>query len=124
MHPSIHARHTPDKCAYRMAGSGQAVSYRQLDEGSNRLAQLLRRLGLGVGDRIALMLENHPRYFEICWAAQRAGIVYTAISSRLTAGEAAYIVDDCGAKVFITSMALAGQAAELRACTPKACRRG
>ena len=38
------------------------------------------------------MLENHPRYFEICWAAQRAGIIYTAISSRLTAGEAAYIV--------------------------------
>ena len=60
-------------------------------------------LGVGIGDRIALMLENHPRYFEICWAAQRAGIVYTAISSRLTAGEAAYIVGDCGAKVFITS---------------------
>ena len=66
MHPSIHARQTPDKPAYRMAGSGLAVSYRQLDEGSNRLAQLLRRLGVGVGERIALMLENHPRYFEIC----------------------------------------------------------
>jgi long-chain acyl-CoA synthetase len=119
MHPSIHARQTPDKPAYRMAGSGLAVSYRQLDEGSNRLAQLLRRLGLGVGDRIALMLENHPRYFEICWAAQRAGIVYTAISSRLTAGEAAYIVGDCGARIFITSKALAGQAAELLAQMPR-----
>ena len=69
----------------------------------SRLAHLFRRLGVGYGDRIALMLENHPRYFEICWAAQRAGIIYTAISSRLTAGEAAYIVGDCGAKVFITS---------------------
>ncbi len=119
MHPSIHARQTPDKCAYRMAGSGLTVSYRELDEGSNRLAHFFRSVGVGIGDRIALMLENHPRYFEICWAAQRAGIVYTAISSRLTAGEAAYIVDDCGAKVFITSMALAGQAAELRGRTPK-----
>ena len=45
MHPSIHARQTPDKAAYLMAGSGQAVSYRQLDERSNRLAQLFRRLG-------------------------------------------------------------------------------
>ena len=118
MHPSIHARTTPDKAAYVMAGSGLAVSYRQLEEASNRLAHLFRRLGVGYGDRIALMLENHPRYFEICWAAQRAGIIYTAISSRLTAGEAAYIVGDCGAKVFITSMALAGQAAELLPRTP------
>jgi len=118
MHPSIHARSTPDKPAYVMAGSGLGVSYRQLDDASNRLAQLFRRLGIGHGERIALMLENHPRYFEICWAAQRAGIIYTAISSRLTAGEAAYIVGDCGAKVFITSMALAGQAAELLRLTP------
>ncbi|HMO47820.1 MAG TPA: AMP-binding protein [Rubrivivax sp.] len=118
MHPSIHARTTPDQPAYVMAGSGQSVSCRQLDEASNRLAHLLRRLGVGCGDRIALMLENHPRYFEICWAAQRAGIIYTAMSSRLTAGEAAYIVGDCGAKVFITSMALAGQAAELQQRMP------
>jgi long-chain acyl-CoA synthetase len=119
MHPSIHARSTPDKPAYVMAGSGQAISYRQLDEASNRLAHFLRSVGVGVGDRIALMLENHPRYFEICWAAQRAGIVYTAISSRLNPGEAAYIVNDCGAKVFISSKALAQQAGELLAQTPK-----
>jgi long-chain acyl-CoA synthetase len=119
MHPSIHARQTPDKPAYLMAGSGRGVSYRELDEASNRLAHFFRRVGVGAGDRIALMLENHPRYFEICWAAQRAGIVYTAISSRLTSGEAAYIVGDCGAKVFISSMALAAQAAQLRGQTPK-----
>jgi long-chain acyl-CoA synthetase len=119
MHPSIHARHSPDKVAYRMAGSGQAVSYAGLEAGSNRLAHFFRQAGLGVGDRIALMLENHPRYFEICWAAQRAGIVYTAISSRLTAGEAAYIVDDCGAQVFISSTALADQAAALLGQMPK-----
>ncbi len=119
MHPSIHARQSPDKVAYRMAGGGQAVSYAELEAGSNRLAQFFRRSGLGVGDRIALMLENHPRYFEICWAAQRSGIVYTAISSRLTAGEAAYIVNDCGAQVFISSIALADQAAALREQMPK-----
>ena len=84
MHPSIHARQSPDKVAYRMVGGGQAVSYAELEAGSNRLAHFFRQSGLRVGDRIALMLENHPRYFEICWAAQRAGIVYTAISSRLT----------------------------------------
>ena len=119
MHPSIHAAHMPDKPAVVMAGSGRSLGYRQLDEGSNRLAHLLRKLGVGHGDRIALMLENHPRYFEICWAAQRAGIIYTAISSRLTAGEAAYIIGDCGGSVFITSIALAGQAAELQQRTAR-----
>ncbi len=119
MHPSIHAQHSPGKAAYVMAGSGRVVTYAELDAASNRLAHFLRREGLRVGDRIALMLENHPRYFEICWAAQRAGIVYTAISSRLTAGEAAYIVNDCGAQVFISSTALADQAAGLREVMPK-----
>lgn len=86
-----------------MASTGEEITYRQLDEGSNRLAHLFRSAGLERGDHIAFMLENHPRYFEIAWAAQRAGIYYTAMSSRLTAGEAEYIVNDCGAKVFITS---------------------
>ena len=103
MYPGEHARTIPDKTAYLMAGSGEVVTYRQLDERSNQLANLLRAAGLRRGDSIAFMLENHPRFFEICWAAQRSGLYYTAISSRLTAAEASYIVGDCGAKVFITS---------------------
>ena len=113
MHPSIHARTTPDKIAYRMAASGECVTYRALDQASNRVAQLLRAHGLKPGDHIALMLENHPRYFELCWGAQRAGIVYTPISSRLTAAEAAYILADSGAKLLVTSHALRGVAAQL-----------
>ena len=42
--------------------------------------------GAPAGDHIALFLENNPRFFEICWGAQRSGLFYTAISSRLTAG--------------------------------------
>ena len=54
-----------------------------------------------------------PRFFEICWGAQRSGLIYTAISSRLTAAEVDYIVADCGARLFVTSKYLAAQAAEL-----------
>jgi long-chain acyl-CoA synthetase len=113
MHPYIHAKRTPDKPAYIMASTGEAVTYRQLDDQSNRIAQLFRSLGLKRGDHIALFLENNPRFFEICWGAQRSGLIYTAISSRLTAAEVDYIVGDCGAKVFITSRYLAERAAEL-----------
>ena len=118
MHPCLHAARTPDKVAYRMAGSGETVTYGQLEERSNRFAQLLRARGLKAGDHIALMLENHPRFFEILWGAQRAGIIYTAISSRLTADEAAYIVGDCAARLVVSSMALAEVARALPARCP------
>jgi len=113
MHPYIHAKTHPDKPAYVMAATGEAVTYRQLDDQSNRIAQLFRSLGLKAGDHIALFLENNPRFFEICWGAQRSGLIYTAISSRLTAAEVDYIATDCGAKVFITSRHLTDRSAEL-----------
>ncbi len=113
MHPSQHARKHPDKPAYRMADGGEVVTYGQLDAQSNRVARLFRARGLRPGDHVALMLENHPRFYEIVWGAQRAGLVYTAISTRLTADEAAYIVADCGARAFVGSRTLAEVAAAL-----------
>ena len=92
LHPYAHAQATPDKPAVISAGSGEVVTYRQLEDGSNRVAQLFRALGLKAGDHIALMLENHPRYFELCWGAHRAGLIYPAMSTRLTEAEVAYIV--------------------------------
>ncbi len=113
MYPGAIAKLTPDKIAYRMAASGETVSYRQLDERSNQGAQLLRSLGLAPGGALAIYMENHPRFFEICWAAQRSGIQYTPISSRLTAPEVEYIVKDCGATIFVTSHAKRDVAKEL-----------
>lgn len=103
MHPATHAKTDPDRVAYLMAGSGEAVTYGELDARSNQGAQLFRSLGLNVGDVIAIFMENNARYFEITWAAQRAGLHYTCISSKLTAQEAAYIIKDCGAQVLIAS---------------------
>jgi long-chain acyl-CoA synthetase len=117
MHPFHHAASTPDKAAYIMADTGETVTYRQLEDRSNQVAQMLRAFGLQPGDHIAVLLENHPRFFEVCWGAQRAGIIYTCISTRLTPGEAAYIVKDCAAKVLVTSMANRGLAQSLLAET-------
>jgi long-chain acyl-CoA synthetase len=113
MYPAVHAVATPDKPAYIMAGSGQTVTYAELEADSNRIAHLLRTAGLKPGDAMAICAENHPWYFKVCWAAQRAGLQYTAISSRLTLGEAEYIINDCGAKAFITSQYKAELAAQL-----------
>ncbi|GAA2610591.1 acyl-CoA synthetase [Actinomadura fulvescens] len=111
MHLGQIAEQTPDKPAVIMAGSGRVITYRELNEASNRLAHLLRAEGLRPGDHIAFMLENHPLFLAIAWAAQRSGLYYTAISSRLQPDEIGYIVENCEAKAFITSEALAGTAA-------------
>ena len=79
MHPSHFARTQPDQPAFVMAGSGISVSYRELEQRSNQEAHLLRKLGLKAGDHIAILLENHPRFFEVCFGAHRAGIIYTAM---------------------------------------------
>src|SRR6201999_3354844 len=102
-HPSHHARIAPDKIAYQMAGSGAAITYRELDAQSNQGAQLFRALGLAAGDHIAVLMENRLEFMAICWAAQRSGLYYTTISRYLTRDEIDYIVTDCGARVVITS---------------------
>jgi long-chain acyl-CoA synthetase len=118
MYPGTHAETMPDTPAYVMAGTGEAVTYRELNERSNRLAHLFRDAGLQRGDQISLMMENRREFFEILWAAQRAGLYYTAISSRLTPAEAAYIVNDSNSKVFITSDSKRDVAVEIIPETP------
>lgn len=107
MHPSIHAKSYPDKPAIIMAGSGETISYAQLDARSNQVAQLLRTRAIQVGDTVALCLENHPWFFCLAWGFQRAGVHYVGISSRLTAPEIAYILEDSGAKLLFGSAYLA-----------------
>lgn len=101
-----------------MAASGEAVTYGQLDDRSNQLAQLLYDRGLRPGDTLAVCMENNARYLEVVWAAQRSGLYYTCVSSRLTAGEADYIVNDCGAKAFVASWDRRELAAQLLDRTP------
>ncbi|HZQ28449.1 MAG TPA: AMP-binding protein [Acidimicrobiales bacterium] len=112
MYPGTHAQTTPDKPAIIM-GSGETVTYAQLDQRSNQLARLLHSRGLRTGDSVAMCMENNATYLVAAWGAQRSGLYYTAASSRLTAGELEYIVDDCGAQAFITSYEKRDVAAEL-----------
>ena len=103
MHPRQHAASDPDKPAVIMAGSGESLSYSELEARANRGARLLRAAGLERGDAIAMMVENRLEFFEIYWAAQRSGLFVVPLSTRLTAEEAAYIVNDSGAKLAVLS---------------------
>jgi acyl-CoA synthetase (AMP-forming)/AMP-acid ligase II len=113
MWPAPHAAEHPDKSAIVMASTGEVVTYRELDDRSNRLAQLLQARGLGFGDHLAIFMENVAEYLEVVWAAQRSGIYFTPINFHFNADEVAYIVDDCDATAFVTSVGLADVSSEL-----------
>ncbi|MEZ5774838.1 MAG: AMP-binding protein [Hyphomicrobiaceae bacterium] len=114
-HPSVHASHQPDKPAYIMAASGEALSYRRLDELSNQGAHLFRNLGLSAGSHIAFMMENCLDFMVVTWAAQRSGLIFTPISTYLTASEVEFILADCGARLLVVSKRHASVAANLAA---------
>lgn len=114
MHPSVHAATHPDKPAVIVAETGEAISYAELDAASNRAAQLFRAHGLGHEDVVAFMLDNTPYYYGLTWGAQRAGLRYVCISSRLTQDETDYILENSGAKMLIVAASLAPAALQLR----------
>lgn len=101
MHPSHLAVVTPDKPAVIMARSGEITTFQQLDQASNRAAHLFRAIGLKPGDAVAVYMGNRPQYFDLAWAAQRSGLYFVALSSRLTLDEVEYIARDSGAKALI-----------------------
>jgi long-chain acyl-CoA synthetase len=111
MHPTIFAQSSPDKAALIDADTGNRLTYRELDRRANQGAHALRRSGLRRGDVVAVLLENGFEIFEIAWAAQRSGLYLTSISTRLTAADVRYILEDSGARLLIASDRLSAIAA-------------
>ncbi|MFN5511603.1 MAG: AMP-binding protein [Burkholderiales bacterium] len=98
------ARH-PERPAFIMASTGEAVSYRDYEARTNRLAHLLRGQGLKRLDHYAIFMENNARYLESCGAGERSGLYYTCVNSFLTADELAYILNNSESQILITSRA-------------------
>jgi len=103
MYPGLHAIQNRDKPAFIMASTGEAVTYGELEQRSNRLAHLLRGQGLKRLDHFSVFMENNNRFVETCVAGERTGLYYTCINSFLTAEEVAYIVNNSESQVMITS---------------------
>ncbi|MBS1848860.1 MAG: AMP-binding protein, partial [Actinobacteria bacterium] len=105
MYPGTFAASDPDRVAVIMADTGEQLTYGDLDERARRAANLYRSIGLHPGDHVAICAENQIRFLELAWGAHYAGLIYTFASTKLNAAELAYIVDDCGARVFIGTAA-------------------
>ncbi|WP_433868877.1 acyl-CoA synthetase [Saccharopolyspora sp. CA-218241] len=90
----------------------QSWSYGALDERVTRLAHALRGLGVGRGDRVALVSPNHPAYLEALFACGLLGAVFVPLNARSAAPEIAFALRDSGAAVLVHSAAVAATAVE------------
>jgi acyl-CoA synthetase (AMP-forming)/AMP-acid ligase II len=75
---------------------------------------LIRARGLGPGDVVAFMVGNEAEYYALVWGAQRTGVHFVCMSTRLTSDEANYILENSGAALFVLSAKLADQAAGIK----------
>ena len=95
-------------------------TFAELNAAANRLVRAWRARGVVAGDAVAVMVSNRPEFAEVLAATQRSGLRVTAINWHLTADEAAYIVGDCQARVFVADARFADVAAEAARRSPQA----
>jgi acyl-CoA synthetase (AMP-forming)/AMP-acid ligase II len=112
-----YAADRPDAVAIRHGE--REVSYKQLDERSSRLAQVLLAAGAGPGARVAHLDRSAPEIVELFVAAAKIGAVAVPLNWRLAVPELTAIVADAGSPLMIAAPAFAGIAAEVAAGVPQ-----
>lgn len=90
----------PDKTA--LLYMGKSLTYRELDELSNQLAQYFIKIGLKPNDVVGLHMPNIPAHYISIIAVQKAGCVSTGLSPLLTPNEMEHQINDSRAKVIMT----------------------
>jgi fatty-acyl-CoA synthase len=95
--------YVPDKIALKEFETGRTLTYRQLDNISNRLSrQFTADLGIARGDRIALYADNCLEHFILFFVAQKTGAIIVPLNYRLAAKEIHQVLLDCTPKLLIT----------------------
>jgi acyl-CoA synthetase (AMP-forming)/AMP-acid ligase II len=101
----------PNKTALIYMGS--QLTYRDLDELSNQLAQYFIKIGLKPDDVVGLHMPNIPANYISIIAVQKAGCVSTGLSPLLTPHEMEHQINNSKAKVIMTVDLLFGKIAEV-----------
>ena len=89
------------------------LTYAQLDARLCRMANALHTLGVGGGDRVALMFGNDWRFLESFLGPMRLGAVSVPLNSRMGDDALRYVIEDAEARVLIAGRGQAGRAGAL-----------
>ena len=111
-----HARYRPSHAA--LVFEDERLTFTQLDERVNRVANALTGLGLEKGDKVATMLENGAEVIELYHAAARTGVVVVPLSPLLRGSGLTNLVNDSDARILITNAAMVPEIDRLRADLP------
>jgi fatty-acyl-CoA synthase len=111
------AAFTPNKAAIRFAGA--ELTYAAL---AGRIAQAARGLksvlGVGRGDRVAILAANHPDYLVLLYACARLGAMLVPVNWRLAVPEQLFILKDAGVKALVVEQAFTAVVEPLAAAMP------
>ncbi|UWX96807.1 long-chain fatty acid--CoA ligase [Arthrobacter zhaoxinii] len=103
----IHRRRLKSAGRTALVFQGRGISYTELDERINRLAQALRASGVDHGSRVAFLGDNHPAFLETFFAAGTLGAVFVPLNTRLAPPEIRFALQDSGSTVLVYTGALA-----------------
>ncbi len=98
---ATHARATPGKDA--VICGDERLTFAQLHETTDRLANALRSRGVGIGDRVAIQLQNTVEFARAFLAVTKAGGISVPVNTRLAPGEIAYILADSAPRAVFLS---------------------
>jgi fatty-acyl-CoA synthase len=101
-----------------MTFGGHAYTYAALSERVNRAANALRGLGIGKGDRVAVLALNCNQYVELYFANGKIGAVTTPLNYRLTGTELEFIINNSEAVALVVDQEHVGRIAELKHLLP------
>ncbi len=96
----VHAKNHAEKMAVQ-DWQGNRRTYTELESRTNKLARSLLNMGLGKGDRVAVMLYNGVEYVEFCCACAKIGLVVVTISWRFIGEEVQFVVNNSNAKAIL-----------------------
>ena len=97
---------------------GKEISFEQLNENVNRLANGLRKLGIEKGDRVAMMLPNIPEFVYSFYAIQKLGAIAVPFNTMYKGREILHILNDSEARAVITLTNFAPLINELKPDAP------
>jgi fatty-acyl-CoA synthase len=109
-----HAANRPHHEAIRDLGSGRTFTYADVDRRIDAMASFLRSLGIGRGDRVAVLAHNGVEFFDIQFACARTGSICVLLNWRLTVPELEFILNDSAPHLLVHDVAFSDAATELQ----------
>ena len=111
---AYHANVRPNQIAIRDLSANKELTYSELDIRSNKLAQWLQKNGVAKGDRVAILSQNCPEFFELEFACAKIGAIELPLNWRLTKPELEYILNDSTPSVLVYDAAFLDISIELQ----------